>query len=129
MPVAKEKRAKQTNDWRRNNPERWNQIQRDWRAKNKEKLREYHLKQYGITPAEYDALFEAQGKKCACCGQTGFTSKNWHVDHDHKTGVVRGIVCHKCNTTLGLLGDSLPKVEESCNQYLSYLRKSETPNE
>ena len=45
---------------------------------------------------------------CAVCGgsEPGGRFGNWHIDHDHGTGEVRGILCSACNTTLGLMGDS-----------------------
>lgn len=62
---------------------------------------ERHLRRsYGITVEQYESMLAAQGGVCAICGgpQTG---KNWHVDHDHETGEVRGILCHGCNHALG----------------------------
>ena len=60
---------------------------------------------YGITIAEFNQLFEAQRGKCAVCenalevkGKGAFTA---HVDHDHKTGKVRGLLCQSCNFVLG----------------------------
>ncbi|MFD5308287.1 endonuclease VII domain-containing protein [Streptomyces ardesiacus] len=46
---------------------------------------------YGLGPGEYDKLFEAQGGKCAICG--GTRRGNLDVDHDHATGIVRGLLC------------------------------------
>jgi hypothetical protein len=55
--------------------------------------REYHLRRrYGITGADFDAMVEVQGGTCAVCDQ-----KPEHVDHDHKTGKVRGLLCYTCN--------------------------------
>jgi len=51
-----------------------------------------------MTRDEVFALFEAQGYSCAVCGTTDAGSaKGWSVDHDHKDGHVRGILCHACN--------------------------------
>jgi hypothetical protein len=59
---------------------------------------------YGMTIDEYDILFNKQKGKCALC-QKPF-KKVPYVDHDHKTGEVRGLLCYKCNTGLGFLGDN-----------------------
>jgi hypothetical protein len=79
----------------------------DW----SERLFRYNLKsRYGISVEQYQALFEAQGGRCgnSHCGfvyQEG--GPRLRVDHDHRTKVVRGLVCHQCNTALGLTKDSI----------------------
>ncbi len=63
-------------------------------------------KLYGITLEQYDAMFEAQGKVCAICGaKDPRRSGRFIVDHCHKTGRVRGLLCHPCNTLLGMADD------------------------
>lgn len=61
-----------------------------------------NLKKYGMTDADYHALLEKQGGHCALCSATenGARGKRLFVDHDHRTGKVRGLVCHKCNVVL-----------------------------
>ena len=62
---------------------------------------------YGITPEEYEALLEYQGGVCAICLQRPVT-KRLAVDHNHRTGAVRGLLCSRCNhDLLGALHDSL----------------------
>src|SRR5882724_7640093 len=59
-----------------------------------ERLRRIHLKRaYGITLEAFNMLFAAQRQKCAACASPEPNSKNWHVDHCHKSGAVRGILC------------------------------------
>jgi hypothetical protein len=53
----------------------------------------------GITDDAYTALLEAQGGHCALCPATPKT-RRLSVDHDHKTGAVRGLLCHRCNRAL-----------------------------
>jgi hypothetical protein len=64
------------------------------------------LRNYGIEPIEYDRLYQIQGGACAICRthQTEL-NKSLHVDHDHKTNIVRGLLCSSCNGGLGLFGD------------------------
>jgi hypothetical protein len=64
--------------------------------------REYHLRRrYGIGQAEVDAMLAAQGGVCAACK----TDEPKHVDHDHRTGRVRGMLCFLCNQALGNVRD------------------------
>lgn len=64
-------------------------------------------KLYGITVADYDAMVEAQGNRCAICQTETITGNAtyWHVDHDHATGRIRGLLCHYCNLGLGSFKD------------------------
>lgn len=76
-----------------------------------EPQRKYHLMSiYGITVDEYDALLKAQGGVCAICGKPPKT-RRLGVDHDHKTGVVRGLLCYFCNhRLLGGVKDDVEKL-------------------
>lgn len=59
-------------------------------------------RKYGITIDQYQALLVLQDNKCALCGTSEPRGKgSWHVDHNHETGDVRGLLCHPCNTALG----------------------------
>jgi hypothetical protein len=70
--------------------------------------REYHLRRrYGIGQAHVEAMLAEQGGVCAVCGK----SDPEHVDHDHKTGVVRGMLCFNCNQALGNVRDSAAVLE------------------
>jgi hypothetical protein len=61
---------------------------------------EYRLRGFGLTPEDYDTLNKAQGGKCYACGRLPIRQR-LSVDHDHKTGLVRGLLCNVCNRTLG----------------------------
>ncbi len=62
------------------------------------KQRDQYLKRkYGIGIKEYDRMFKAQNGKCAVCLRPPKKGKNLHVDHDHKTGEVRGLLDYYCN--------------------------------
>jgi hypothetical protein len=56
-------------------------------------------KQLGVTDADYDRMLNEQGGGCAICGNPP-KSRRLHVDHDHKTGKVRGLLCFRCNRAL-----------------------------
>jgi hypothetical protein len=61
------------------------------------------MKSYGITVEEFTSMLAAQGGACLGCGTTspGEGFSQWHVDHDHETKAVRGILCGTCNWALG----------------------------
>lgn len=72
----------------------------------------HYQRTYGITLEEYDHMFQEQGKVCAICKQPekkidgrSHQVQRLHVDHDHKTGKVRGLLCNTCNVILGLVDD------------------------
>lgn len=62
---------------------------------------------YGITGEQFKALLKKQNNCCAICGSKVAGGRgDWHVDHCHTTNKVRGLLCHHCNTGLGLFKDS-----------------------
>ena len=65
--------------------DRWKRIREKW----------------GLTREQWHALWEEQDGKCALCRTDKFGKYGPHVDHDHETGIVRGILCHSCNVELG----------------------------
>lgn len=92
-------------EWYQNNKERDRVSNKAWRAANPDRVHDSYLKRtYGITLEQYRAQMEKQGHACAICKKK-FASefgKEIHVDHDHKTGQFRGLLCHEHNTMLGL---------------------------
>src|SRR3954447_2103828 len=84
--------------------------------------RDYHLRRrYGITSADVHAMVEAQGGTCAVCD-----GKPEHVDHDHATGRVRGILCFNCNQALGNARDDV-QVLKGLIDYLRLHRLRSVP--
>lgn len=111
---------------------------RKWRDKNREKVKEYYKRSYArrnqedpvreklrrkaaalwtdyrISLEEYQNLLTRFNNCCAICGN----SKQLCVDHDHLSGKIRGIICKRCNTAIGRLGDN----EEGLTRALDYLK-------
>ena len=130
--------------WRKLNPERAREISRRAARKRREldpegeraKVKEARLKRlfqnperektrsrdsflrytYGITEEEFKGRLEKQSGKCALCQEV---ARRFCVDHDHLTGLVRGILCWKCNVGLGLLGDD----SGSLSKAIEYLKR------
>lgn len=77
------------------------------------------FQEYGITPEEYDALVLVQGNRCRICGgdSPGDRITRWCVDHDHRTGKVRGLLCTNCNQGIGKFKDDPVKLRLAA-QYL-----------
>lgn len=69
-------------------------------------IRDRNLRQNynGFTLKDYEALFEKQNRACAICCKP--QEKHLHVDHDHRTGKVRGLLCQECNHALGFVHDN-----------------------
>ena len=86
--------------WTEENPE----VVREYRAKDKWTLQK-RCARHGITPEEFWSIYEEQDGACPVCDKT-IKAEDSAIDHNHKTGEVRGILCKSCNRALGLLGDS-----------------------
>jgi hypothetical protein len=98
----------------------------DHREQSSLRNRSYYLKtKFGITLEQYQEMFDAQGGVCAVCGKPETSKSNTGddkllaVDHDHKTGKVRGLLCHKCNAGIGHFDDN----ESLLDKAIRYLRK------
>lgn len=77
-------------------------------------------RKYGLALDDYKALIAAQGDSCAICrGPSTSAWGSWHVDHDHATGEVRGLLCSSCNVGLGNFGDDPERLEAAAR----YLRR------
>ena len=87
----------------------------------KEKRKKWNIKRrchlrlkYDITEEDYERMYEEQGGHCKICGAK---KKLLYIDHCHKTGKVRGLLCNHCNTGLGLLKDNV----ENLRSAIAYL--------
>jgi hypothetical protein len=80
--------------------------------------REYMIRHaYGISIDKYDQMFTEQGGVCAICGYPAMNGRKLHIDHDHKTGVVRGLLCVRCNNAIERM-DKCPDWHEKAEMYL-----------
>ena len=83
-------------------------------------------RKFGLTQQEWNRIFESQGRKCKICGstETKAKGKDWHTDHNHTTGKVRGILCRGCNHLLGNAEDNT-EILQSATEYLNNSKKLE----
>lgn len=112
---CKECNNKRSKEYRIDNPEKCKRTYRNSVLK----------KRYGLTPEDLERMLRDQGNKCAICGKEIFlfgSSKKLtaHVDHDHKTGKVRGLLCQECNIGLGKFMDNTDYLLSA----ISYLKKN-----
>lgn len=70
-----------------------------------EVLLQCQLRQYGLTPADYERLLQEQSGVCAICEGTNKNGRRLAVDHCHETDRIRGLLCGTCNSGIGLLKD------------------------
>jgi len=100
------KRRYRTDAKYRKNSQRYSKEynQRKWRTSPKFRRKRFfqHIKRkYGLTPEDYNNLIKKQKSRCALCGKI----RKLILDHDHKTGRVRGMLCRKCNMWLSVFDD------------------------
>ena len=76
------------------------------------------LRKYGITLEQKEAMLADQGHRCGICRTDEPGKRGWFTDHCHTSKRVRGILCHRCNSALGLLRDD-PAVLLAAADYLS----------
>lgn len=98
---------KRSKEYHKLNKEKRRLQNRDWNLQNK----------FGITAVDYDNMLLKQNGVCKICKKTN-SDRGLSVDHDHDTGVVRGLLCNKCNTGLGQFDDSIEMLELA----IKYLR-------
>ena len=83
--------------------------------------REYsRLKRYGLAPTDHKMRLSEQAGVCAICHRTNENGRALSVDHDHETGVVRGLLCSNCNTMIGLAQESTETLAAAI-EYLNVL--------
>lgn len=115
--------------WQEANRERHLANQRARRTRPEVKARERagHLKRkFGITLETYDDLFMRQGGRCAICQRVPRDDISLHVDHEHETGRVRGLLCFRCNNALGDFDDDPVRLFQAL-AYLDFEPEGDEP--
>ena len=119
-----EKVRQQSRDWNRNNRARYKSTNKKWYEDNKDSInfrcRKNKIKrEYYLTIEQYNQMFVDQNGVCAICGEKQENGKNLSIDHNHETGKVRGLLCTRCNTGIGLLKEK----EDILLKAIEYLKK------
>lgn len=129
-----EKFREKTKKWQKNNPEKKKATMDSWRKNNPNYRKEYEEKypekfhsrrfkelmwriKVKMTYDDFKQMLKKQDNKCAICGKEE-TKRRMSVDHCHKTGKVRGLLCQLCNTSLGGFKDDVAILKKAI-KYLS----------
>lgn len=110
--------------WRRNNLPYARAASKKFRIDNPRLAKDHKLKSvYGVPLGWYETTLAAQEGKCASCGTDQAGGKgDFHVDHCHDLGHVRGLLCHNCNLGIGYLQHSISVLEDA----IRYLTRTTT---
>ncbi len=100
---------------------------KQWAKNNKDGQSAYHSrwqlsKKYNLTQERHDEMLRQQNGACAICGNVPQKGKRLCIDHDHATGIVRGLLCRNCNAAIGQLGDSIDTLKTA----IAYLEQHST---
>jgi hypothetical protein len=97
---------------RAKDPDKRRAYAREWWKNNPIKRRDYwYRKKYGISYSQYDTMCQKQHNVCATCFQPELNFETLCVDHNHKTGMVRKLLCHNCNSALGMIGENIETLQ------------------
>lgn len=120
--AANRERNKETAQrWRAENREKAAARQREWVAKNPAKMLAIDLRRFGMTPNQFNTLNQSQNGVCAICRNPPSNKrKRLDVDHCHDTGKIRGLLCSRCNTAIGLMRDSVATLVRAVNYLAQY---------
>lgn len=126
-PSLRKENYKLHRQWVEKNRERVRRYLADYVAKNKDKLRNYRIaKKFSISLDDYYSLLESQDGKCAICKNAETARRRsgairaLAVDHDHKTGRIRGLLCSSCNLSIGGLNEDISLLKRA----IEYLETS-----
>ena len=125
--MNEEERKAYMKEYRQNNKDQIAKQKKGYRDRpgNKEKVQKQHLKRkYDLTQEEYDKMLEQQNNKCVICGDYETNKRKGEiqslsVDHCHKTGKIRGLLCNNCNLTLGYSKEDIYRL----NKCIEFIKK------
>lgn len=129
----KEKRAEYQREYAKRNRHKLRQYSKDFYERNPDKPYHkydssqrdksrisHHKYKFGVTAEMFNEMYEAQAGQCCLCKvhfDSSSKSTKPHLDHDHMTNKVRGLLCHRCNVGLGQFKDNIDTLKAAV-QYL-----------
>lgn len=123
-------KAKSRNYYRENRDSAISQKRFQYQQTKEKRWERNIFSKYGLSVEEYNQKLAQQNSKCAICNKTELdlsnskSTRRLSVDHCHQTGKVRGLLCSKCNTAIGLLRDS----PDTLKQAVEYVQSAITTN-
>jgi hypothetical protein len=112
--------------WRHENRDRYLAYQRDYKRSRADAERAGYLRRrFGLSIEDYYSILASQGGGCGVCGALHPDGKPLHVDHDHATGRVRGLLCFNCNGGLGQFRDDVDALANA----IGYLARNDDLHE
>lgn len=103
----------------------WPEVRDSFPSRTKEARRNQYVEwKFGLSPEEYNKRIELQLGGCAICKQPCNVRATLAVDHDHKTNVVRDLLCHRCNMVLGAVNDDELLLFDMMDYLKRHARKS-----
>jgi hypothetical protein len=99
--------------WRAARRDEVNAWMREYQRRNRDHYYEYNAaNRFGVSRAEIKAM-RARSSVCEICGSAPDPKKRLQIDHDHETGVLRGVLCQGCNLGLGAFKDDIARIHKA----------------
>ncbi len=92
---------------------------KNWKKYRESGRRGQLMRRTGWTIEEYDEAFKEQNGLCAICGKVEMINRRLAADHNHETGEIRELLCHRCNTVLGRVYEDI----ELLQKLIKYVKK------
>lgn len=134
-PAFAERQRANCRRWSKKNADKVAESHRVYQRTHRTRIRKYKRRwkldrRFGITEEQYTAMLSAQNNVCAICGRS--QKKRLAVDHCHKTGAIRGLLCFRCNFGLGWFSDNsdtfkkiVQYLSNNCNWLIPAIPKTE----
>lgn len=119
----KEKAKQRIEEFKQRNPNYSKGYYARYIADNPDYYKERNVKRYGLTLEQYNQFLLSQNNCCAICKTQHHNGKGWHIDHCHKTNIIRGILCNNCNVALGHFKEDVDLMLKA----IEYLQKPRKP--